>query len=112
MNHEAYTPGHTRNSTDFMAERSFESHGSFFAPYIDRSHIVLDVGCGPGSISIGIARAVSSGRLHAVDFGESQINTARVRPSRLVSLMSSSRRHRVTSCLSKTQRLTVSSAMR
>ena len=79
MNHEAYTPGHTQNSTDFMSERSFESHGSFFASHIDRSHIVLDVGCGPGSISIGIARAVSSGRLHAVDFGESQINAAKAR---------------------------------
>lgn len=76
MSNESYTPGHTENATDFMAQRSFESHASFFTPYLEESHVVLDAGCGPGSISIGIAAAVSSGRVHAIDFGESQIESA------------------------------------
>lgn len=77
MSQESYTPGHTENATDFMLQRSFESHGRFFAPHIEQSHVVLDVGCGPGSISLGIAEAVSSGRVHGIDFGESQIEAAR-----------------------------------
>lgn len=79
MGEEKYTPGHTENSTDFMAQRTFESHGAFFAPYVGEAHEVLDVGCGPGSISLGMARVASSGHVHAVDFGESQIAAARTR---------------------------------
>lgn len=77
MKQELYTPGHSANSTDFMSQRSFESHGRFFAPYVERSHVVLDVGCGPGSISIGIASVAAAGIVHGIDFGESQIEQAK-----------------------------------
>ncbi len=77
MNREAYTPGHTRNSTDFMAQRSFESHGGFFAGHLEESHAVLDVGCGAGSISLGIAKAVANGHVCGVDFTESQVEAAK-----------------------------------
>lgn len=82
MTQELYTPGHTRNSTDFMSERSFNSHGSFFAPHIESSHVVLDAGCGPGSISVGIAKAASSGKVYGIDFGDSQIDAAREQAAR------------------------------
>ena len=62
-----------------MTQRSLESHGSFFAPHLRADHSVLDVGCGPGSITLGIAQAVPSGQVQAVDFSESQIATARER---------------------------------
>ncbi len=77
MSQESYTPGHTENATDFMLQRSFESHGRFFASHLEESHAVLDVGCGPGSISLGIAEAVPAGRVQGIDFGESQIEVAR-----------------------------------
>ena len=60
-----------------MAQRSFESHGAFFAPHLEESHTVLDVGCGAGSISLDIAKVVSSGRVHGIDFAESQIEAAK-----------------------------------
>lgn len=75
MDSESYTPGHSQNATDFMAQRTFESHGRFFSEHLDRSHHVLDVGCGPGTITVGLAQRVAS--VQAIDFGESQIEIAK-----------------------------------
>lgn len=58
-----------------MAERTLESHGQFFADCLEASHTVLDVGCGPGTITVGIAEKVS--QVQAIDFGESQIEAAK-----------------------------------
>ncbi|HEX3731247.1 MAG TPA: methyltransferase domain-containing protein, partial [Opitutaceae bacterium] len=76
MAKEAYTPGHASNATDFMAQRSLESHGGFFAGYLEQGLTVLDCGCGPGSITLGIARKVAPGRVIGIDFGPSQIERA------------------------------------
>src|SRR5438552_1886147 len=76
MNAESYTPGHTANATDFMAQRSFESHGAFFASRLRRGLRVLDCGCGPGSITWGLAARVAPAEVIGVDLGESQIARA------------------------------------
>jgi SAM-dependent methyltransferase len=81
---EQYTPGHSTNATAFMAARSFGGHGEFIRPYIKSGMKVLDCGCGPGTISVGLAEAVGpAGLVTGVDFGESQIEVAkaRVRPN-------------------------------
>jgi SAM-dependent methyltransferase len=77
MTSDAYTPGHTQNATDFMAKRSWDSHGAFFREYLRSGLRVLDCGCGPGSITRGIARQVSPAEVVGVDFGESQIERAK-----------------------------------
>jgi len=75
---EQYTPGHSANATAFMAARSFGSHGEFIRPYIKPGMRVLDCGCGPGAISVGLAEAVGpAGHVTGVDFGESQIEVAK-----------------------------------
>ena len=38
---------------------------------------MLDFGCGPGTLSVGLARAVAPGEMHGVDMEESQIALAR-----------------------------------
>jgi len=76
MNPESYTPGHTQNATDFMSRRSLESHGQFFVPHLRPGLSVLDCGCGPGTITLGIAARVAPGRVVGVDFGGSQIEAA------------------------------------
>ena len=38
---------------------------------------VLDLGCGPGTISVGLAKVVEPGELHGIDMEESQIKIAR-----------------------------------
>jgi len=77
---EQYTPGHSANATAFMAARSFGSHGEFIRPYIKPGMRVLDCGCGPGAISVGLAEVVGpTGHVSGIDFGESQIEAAKAR---------------------------------
>lgn len=76
MQTESYTPGHTRNAVDFMSNRSLVSHGQFFLPYLTPGLSVLDCGCGPGTITLGIAARVAPGKVVGVDFAPSQIERA------------------------------------
>lgn len=76
MKVESYTPGHNQNATDFMSKRSIDSHGQFFFAYLTAGVSVLDCGCGPGSITLGIAERVFPGQVVGVDFGASQIARA------------------------------------
>lgn len=71
-----YTPGHSQNATEFMARRTVKSHGEFFVPYLTSGISVLDCGCGPGSITLGIARRIGEGQVVGIDFGETQIQQA------------------------------------
>jgi SAM-dependent methyltransferase len=74
---EQYTPGHSANATAFMAARSFSTHGEFIRPHLTPGMKVLDCGCGPGVISIGLAEAVRpNGHVIGIDFAESQIAIA------------------------------------
>ena len=74
---ETYTPGYAANAVDFMARRSVETHAQFLLPHLKPSLRLLDIGCGPGTISIGLAKAVAPGEVIAVDSGPSQIEEAR-----------------------------------
>lgn len=78
---ETYTPGHNPNASDFMAKRTLESHGAFFLPYLEKGLSVLDCGCGPGSITIGIAARAAPGEVIGVDFAESQVERAKAAAS-------------------------------
>jgi SAM-dependent methyltransferase len=77
MKSETYTPGHDPNAADFMAKRTLESHGSFFGPYLEPGLSVLDCGCGPGSITLGISKRVAPAEVVGIDFAQSQIERAR-----------------------------------
>ena len=74
---ENYTPGHTPNATAFMAARDLDSHGFFLAPLLQHGFDVLDVGCGPGTITAGIAQAVFPGRVTAIDISAPQLEYGR-----------------------------------
>ncbi len=77
MEKTTYTPGHTQNATHFMAQRNLESHGEFFKPYLKPDLQILDVGCGPGSITLGLAEIASEGQVTGIDFAASQIELAK-----------------------------------
>ena len=79
---EFYTPGHNQNAVDFMATRTLESHGSFFMQYLETGVSVLDCGCGPGSITLGIAACTAPGEVVGIDFGQSQIDRASANATR------------------------------
>jgi ubiquinone/menaquinone biosynthesis C-methylase UbiE len=73
QNRETYTPGYSTNAIAFMSGRSIESHAAFVLPLLDRGLELLDVGCGPGTISQGLAEYVLPGRVTAVDRDPIQI---------------------------------------
>lgn len=78
MSGEQYTPGHSGNATAFMARRSVETHAAFFVPHLRPSMNVLDCGCGPGTITLGLARLVAPGLVVGIDqsVGQCEIGTA------------------------------------
>ena len=77
MSEENYTFGFEEAALAFMSRRTLKTHGGFFAAHLKRGMHVLDVACGPGSITIGIAERVGSGRVTGVDLEESQVALAR-----------------------------------
>jgi ubiquinone/menaquinone biosynthesis C-methylase UbiE len=74
---ENYTPGHTPSATAFLAARDLDSHGFFLAPLLQPGFDVLDAGCGPGTITTGIAEMVFPGRVTAVDLSAVHLETGR-----------------------------------
>lgn len=76
MKKENYTPGHSEVSRRFMAKRSLEAHGAFIESYLREGMRVLDCGCGPGTISAGLAKAVGNGTVHGIDQSGPQIAEA------------------------------------
>lgn len=54
-----YGPG----SLALMASRTAQSHGGFFLSMLSSGMRVLDVGCGPGSVTLGIAEKVYPGQV-------------------------------------------------
>jgi SAM-dependent methyltransferase len=72
-----YTPGYSANATAFMARRSLDLHGAFVLPLLRENFAVLDLGCGPGTITLDLARRVARGRVLGLDRDGSQVETAR-----------------------------------
>ncbi len=59
-----------------MAARTLESHAAFVLPLLERGLEVLDIGCGPGTITQGLAEHVLPGRVTAIDRDPSQVARA------------------------------------
>ena len=74
---ETYTLGYSHNAVGFMARRTIESHAAFVMPRLKAGWRVLDCGCGPGTVTLGLARMVFPGEVIAIDQEPSQLELAR-----------------------------------
>lgn len=74
---EQYTHGHSTEVMQLFALRTAEQDGGFFLPYLSPGMRLLDVGCGTGSITVGLAEVVSPGEVVGIDVGKPSLETAR-----------------------------------
>ena len=65
-----YTMGYTEEFLQLLDRRSAKTHASYLLPHLEPGMRVLDFGCGPGTISVGLAMAVDPGELHGIDMEE------------------------------------------
>lgn len=72
-----YTAGYSNEFLQLLERRNAAANAAYLLPYLKPGLRVLDFGCGPGSISVGLAKAVEPGELHGIDMAESQIDMAR-----------------------------------
>lgn len=73
----AYTLGFSDEFLDSLMRRTAKTNAGYLLPYLKPGMRILDVGSGPGSISVGLAEAVApGGELHGVDIEESQVGLA------------------------------------
>jgi ubiquinone/menaquinone biosynthesis C-methylase UbiE len=64
---DIYTHGHHESVLRAHRWRTMENSAAYLSPYLAPGMNVLDVGCGPGSISADLARLVRPGLVLAID---------------------------------------------
>lgn len=76
-NADRYTHGHHASVVGQHARRTAEVDAAFLLPYLRPGMRLLDVGCGPGSITAGLARAVAPGETVGIDVVAEVVGQAR-----------------------------------
>jgi len=74
---ETYQHGHHASVVTNHAKRTAENSAAFFLPFLKPGMRLLDVGCGPGSITAGLAKRVEPAETIGIDPSASVIETAR-----------------------------------
>ena len=72
-----YPMGYSESFLKLLYRRNAASNSAHLLPHLKPGMNLLDLGCGPGQISIDLARAVSPGHLYGIDLAEDQIALAR-----------------------------------
>lgn len=75
---EGYAPGWTDDAVAMMSSRNANQRATFLLPFLTSGMRVLDVGCGPGTITLGLAQSVApEGEVVGIDVEASQVELAR-----------------------------------
>lgn len=82
MQSDTYTPGYSAPILGLMEQRTAETHAGFFLPQLRLGWRVLDAGCGPGTITLGLARRAAPGQAVGIDIQDSQFRNAREQAQR------------------------------
>lgn len=72
-----YQHGHHASVVTDHAKRTADVAASFFLPFLEPGMRLLDIGCGPGSITSGLAQRVAPAETIGIDPSPSVIETAR-----------------------------------
>ncbi len=74
---ETYTHGHHRSVVGQHQRRTAEEAAGFLLPRLKAGDRLLDFGCGPGTITTGLARAVAPGTVAGLDIAHAVLALAR-----------------------------------
>ncbi|MFZ0215066.1 MAG: methyltransferase domain-containing protein [Candidatus Dormiibacterota bacterium] len=74
---DAYGQGHAESVVRSQHWRTVENSAGYLAPELRAGLDVLDVGCGPGTITIDLARRVAPGRVLGIDASAAVVAQAR-----------------------------------
>lgn len=80
---EEYSPGYRPTVVQSYAARSTRIEAAFFTPYLRSDMRLLDVGSGPGSITIGLAELLCDGEVVGAELNPDQVEAARARAQTL-----------------------------
>lgn len=72
-----YLHGHAASVVAAHAARTVDNSAGYLAAHLEPGQKLLDVGCGPGSITLELAQRVAPGQVTGVDASESVIVQAR-----------------------------------
>ena len=73
----SYIQGHDAATLRSHQSRNAESQADYLLPYIKADSHILDVGCGPGTITCGLAKYAPQGKVLGVDYSEEVVEKAR-----------------------------------
>jgi SAM-dependent methyltransferase len=79
---DTYTHGHQDAVLRAHRWRTAENSAAYLLPHLQRGQRVLDVGCGPGTLTADLARRVSPGEVVGVDIAASVVEEARASAAR------------------------------
>lgn len=72
-----YMHGHHPSVINSHARRTAQDSAAFLLPHLKPDHTILDIGCGPGTITTDLAQLVPQGRVTGVDAIEDVLEHAR-----------------------------------
>jgi SAM-dependent methyltransferase len=76
--HQAvYTHGHHESVLRSHRRRTAQDSAGYLLPYLEAGMSVLDVGCGPGTITVDLAARVAPGQVTAVELTDDVLDLAR-----------------------------------
>src|SRR4051794_23454404 len=74
---DTYTHGHADSVLQSHRWRTVENSAAYLAPHLRPGLGVLDVGCGPGTITVDLAERVAPGRVVGLDVSADPLDEAR-----------------------------------